>query len=57
MVLNKSPRNLNILRHLIIPIFRIGMSWERAVNKKNMLKKNLNSLYKTTGMKVSIEYF
>ena len=39
------------------PTRKGSMNWEREMRRKNKLKKNLNWLKRTTGMKLSIEYF
>lgn len=40
-----------------LPTCSTGINCEKAVIKKNKLKKNLNSLYRTTGKNVINEYF
>jgi hypothetical protein len=39
------------------PTLRGGMNYERQINRKNRLKKNLNWLKRTTGTKVMKLYF
>ncbi len=39
------------------PTLNTSISWVNAVTKKNILKKNLNWLYKTLGTKVKRLYF
>jgi hypothetical protein len=39
------------------PTFKKGKNWETAISKKNILKKNLNSLYKRSGKNVKKLYF
>lgn len=39
------------------PTLNALMNWERAISRKNILKKNLNWLYNTTGTKFSRLYF
>lgn len=40
-----------------LPTLNGGKNWEIAITRKNKLKKNLNWLMRTTGIKVMIEYF
>ena len=39
------------------PTFRKGTNYERAMQRKKKLKKNLNWLMSTTGMNVTMLYF